>query len=362
MRINCTNASGESTDIRAISTSAIDEDMLISFKDLETLKRIPIGFPNTVVEQCKCFEKAGAVATTTIPLEEEFQDIISNELNPKPMNCAPMKIELIAGATPSKNMYTKRVPLPFEKEAEKVLQDLIDKGVITRVHKPYIWCQGRFRYTRAPMGLNASSDEWCAKSDAMIEGCPWARKIVDDTIIWTEDRQQLERRIRQVLENCRRLNITISKKKFEIGEEIEFAGHIISRNGISRDKSKNDAISKFQTPKNIKELRSFLGLTQQLGAFIPDLAHLTAKIRPLLKKGTAFLWLEEHKEAFIQAKKTLIEKTTVVPFDPSKKTIVLTDASRLYGIADRLFCFSVLVFSGCTPPICMQLQPLLLLS
>ena len=107
-RINCTTASGESADSRAISTSAVDEDMLISFKDLETLKCIPIGFPNTVVEQCKCFEKARAVATTTIPLQEEFQDILSDELNPKPMNCAPMKIELIAGATPSKNMYTKR--------------------------------------------------------------------------------------------------------------------------------------------------------------------------------------------------------------------------------------------------------------
>ena len=135
-RINCTTASGESADIRAISTPAIDEDMLISFKDLETLTRIPIGFPNTVVEQCKCFEKARVVATTTKSLKEEFQDIISDELNPKPMNCTPMKIELVAGATPSKNMYTKRVPLPFEREAEKVFQDLIDKGVITRVHGP----------------------------------------------------------------------------------------------------------------------------------------------------------------------------------------------------------------------------------
>ena len=113
-KLNCTTASGESADIRAIATTAIDEEMLISFKDLETLKRIPIGFPNTVLEQCKCFEKVRAVLTTTIPLEE-FKEIIRDELNPKPMNCTPMKIELIAGATPSKNMYTKRVPLPFEK-------------------------------------------------------------------------------------------------------------------------------------------------------------------------------------------------------------------------------------------------------
>ena len=44
--------------------------------------------------------------------------------------------------------------------------------------------QGKFRYLRAPMGLNASSDEWCCHSDVIIRGLPWARKIVDDTLIW----------------------------------------------------------------------------------------------------------------------------------------------------------------------------------
>ena len=28
--------------------------------------------------------------------------------------------------------------------------------------------QGKFRYTRAPMGLDASSDEWCSKSDVVL--------------------------------------------------------------------------------------------------------------------------------------------------------------------------------------------------
>ena len=121
---------------------------------------------------------------------------------------------------------------------------------------------------------------------------PLGHNIVNDTIIEAEDRQQLERRIRAVLENSRRLNITISKKKFEIGEEIEFARHIISKDRIPLDKSKYHALSKFQTPKNIKDRLSFHTQAQQLGSFILDQAHLTSKIRLLLKKGTAFLWLE----------------------------------------------------------------------
>ena len=55
--------------------------------------------------------------------------------------------------------------------------------------------QGKFRYLRAPMGLNASSDEWCCQSDIIIQGLPWARKIVDDTIIWATTLEELKGRI-----------------------------------------------------------------------------------------------------------------------------------------------------------------------
>ena len=46
---------------------------------------------------------------------------------------------------------------------------------------------GRYRYLRAPMGLSASSDEWCRTSDWIVEGLPWAMKIVDDTLVWAGD-------------------------------------------------------------------------------------------------------------------------------------------------------------------------------
>ena len=73
------------------------------------------------------------------------------------------------------------------------------------------------------MGLNASSDEWCSRSDAVIEGLPWTRKIVDDILIWAETEEELMERTRVILNN-----ITISRKKLELGTELGFAGHILS--------------------------------------------------------------------------------------------------------------------------------------
>ena len=79
------------------------------------------------------------------------------------------------------------------------------------------------------------------------------------------------------------------KKKLELGKRIHFAGHIISDEGIQPDEEKYAAISKFPRPRNVKDLRSFLGLAQQLASFVPDLAHMTSMLRPLLKKDIACL-------------------------------------------------------------------------
>ena len=127
-------------------------------------------------------------------------------------------------------------------------------------------------------------------------------------------------------------NITISRKKFKLGRKIQFAGHIISDGGIRPDDDKFAALREFKQPENIKELRSFLGLVAQFGAFSPDSACLTSHLRQLLKKDTPWVWLPEHTSDFKKTKEALTSPTTLQPFDPRVKTVVLTNASRLHGI------------------------------
>ena len=186
------------------------------------------------------------------------------------------------------------------------------------------------------MGLNASSDEWCCNSDIIVEGLPWDRKLVDDTIIWADNEEDLVIRTRTVLERCKANNITISRKKIEMGNVIEVAGHNLSGTEIKPDEKKFSAIRKFPTPTYIKDVRAFLGLANQLGSFIPDLAHMTSTIRPLLKKGTSWNWLPEHQNAFDKIKEILTSDMVIQPFDPNLDTILLTDASRLHGMGFAL--------------------------
>ena len=119
---------------------------------------------------------------------------------------------------------------------------------------------GRYRYLRIPQGLNASSDEWCRRSDAILDGLPWAKKIVDDVLVWASNMQELQSRITTVANNCKRLNITLSKKKFQVGSQIPFAGYIVGANGIQPDPDRVSAVKQFAKPKNVTDVKSILGM------------------------------------------------------------------------------------------------------
>ena len=55
-----------------------------------------------------------------------------------------------------------------------------------------------------------------------------------------------------------------------MGTEIEFTGHIISEKGIKPDKKKFAAIKEFPVPKMIRDIKAFLGFTNQLASFVPQ--------------------------------------------------------------------------------------------
>ena len=58
------------------------------------------------------------------------------------------------------------------------------------------------------------------------------------------------------------------------------------------------AIRTFPRPTNLTEVRSFLGLANQLGYFVPDLTHVCRPIHELTKKDVAFNWGLSQEKAF----------------------------------------------------------------
>ena len=124
-----------------------------------------------------------------------------------------------------------------------------------------------------------------------IEGLPWARKLVDDIIVWASNHSELSLRINEITSCCEKANIILSKKKFMIGEEISFAGYVISNSGVKPNFAHVRAIKDFPFPVDATGVKSFFGLTNQLSFFIPNHIQNSKALRGLCGKKVMFNWL-----------------------------------------------------------------------
>ena len=195
--------------------------------------------------------------------------------------------------------------------------------------------QGRFIYTVGPMGLASTGDYFCLHTDRALQGLDLF-KLVDDILIEADTLTELIRKVRAVLDRCKEVGILVSRRKFQLGTSVPFAGHIVSGDGIKIDPKMTESLRNFPAPKNVSDVRSFLGLANQFTQFLPDLAHATLHIRQLLKKSVDFVWSDKHQTEFERAKCLLSSTQLVKPFDCNLPTHLLTDASRLHGLGYML--------------------------
>ena len=188
---------------------------------------------------------------------------------------------------------------------------------------------GRFKYLRAPYGISSISEHYNRRMDEAFAGLSGYRRIVDDVVIYDSDITQHASHVKEFLQRCAERKITLNPTKWAYAQaQVTFAGFVLSADGYKVDSSITDAISRFPTPSNRTNLRSFFGLVNQLSASTSTVAGLLAPLRPLLSTKNDFVWASEHDQAFHNAKKSLTAAPTLAFFDASKPTRLCTDASR----------------------------------
>lgn len=111
---------------------------------------------------------------------------------------------------------------------------------------------------------------------------------------------------------------------------------LLSGEGIEADQDKVKVIKDFPTRANITDLRSFMGLVNQLAKFTPHIAAATQQLHFLMNPKRTFIWTPDHNEAFQCVKFALSSPPVLSSFDPDLPTILQTDASKLYGVRDTL--------------------------
>ena len=103
----------------------------------------------------------------------------------------------------------------------------------------------------------------------------------------------------------KKLYAKLSKCEFWL-KEVSFLGHVIFGDGIAVDPSKVEAVSQWETPKSVTEIRSFLGLEGYYRRFTEGFSKLALPLTQLTCKGKAFVWDHYKKKRILRLLKLLI--------------------------------------------------------
>jgi hypothetical protein len=106
----------------------------------------------------------------------------------------------------------------------------------------------------------------------------------------------------------------------------------VSREGIFASPDTVKAVREYPTPKNIKDMRLFLGLASFYTRLIPKFADLAKPLTDLTRKETEFIWEERQETAFRSLKEKLCSSEILAYPDFKSDFILTTDASKV-GVA-----------------------------
>lgn len=182
----------------------------------------------------------------------------------------------------------------------------------------------------------ATGDEFCCRGNVALDGLQQCANVVDNILLWDEDYSTHLRRVYGPDVVLCPWYHHHAVKFVWAPSEVSFCGLRLLREGTAVDEGKVHATEDFPKPANVPEMRSFLGLVNQLAEITPQIAELAEPLRLLLSPRCAFTWMPEHDLAFECLKTPLSQPPILAHFNPFLPTVLQTDASRLFGVGYAL--------------------------
>ena len=190
---------------------------------------------------------------------------------------------------------------------------------------------GHFEFMVMPFGLTNAPAAFMDLMNRVFK--PYLDKFVvvfiDDVLVYSKNKEEHEEHLRIVLQTLRdrQLYAKFSKCQFWLSE-IAFLGHVISAEGIQVDVSKVKAITEWKPPKNVSEVRSFLGLAGYYRRFVEGFSSIASSLTKLIRKDVPFVWSKEQQRSFDKLKQALTHAPVLTQPESGKLFTVYSDASH----------------------------------
>ncbi|MGV1089522.1 MAG: reverse transcriptase domain-containing protein, partial [Mycobacterium sp.] len=189
---------------------------------------------------------------------------------------------------------------------------------------------GSFQFRVMPFGLCNAPSTFQRTMNNLLQDCrSFARVYIDDIVIYSRTLEEHVEHVRKVLEKLRQEKFYARRKKCSFAQqEIEFCGFLVNREGIFTHPEKIKHVKEWPMPKNVKDVRSFIGLAGFYQRFVPNFANLAGPLTALFKKNVSFKWTHVEQTALDKLKAGLIAHTQLAYPDFSRQFVLHMDASK----------------------------------
>ncbi|GKV36664.1 hypothetical protein SLEP1_g44770 [Rubroshorea leprosula] len=153
--------------------------------------------------------------------------------------------------------------------------------------------------------------------------------FIDDILIYSSSRTLHEKHLRTVLETLRSERLFAKFKKCELWlDNVAFLGHVVTKDRISVDPQKIEAVVDWKRPNSVAEIRSFLGLAGYCRRFVGDFSRIALPMTRLIRKDTKFEWTPECEKSFLTLKEKLVTAPVLALLINGEKFTIYSDASK----------------------------------
>ena len=262
----------------------------------QTARRVPYHLRDKLSQKLKELEKFDIIEKTTGPIHWVSPVIVVLKSDGDIRLCVDMRRANLA-------IKRERHPIPT---IEELLQEMNHSKIFSKLDVKWAYQieldpesrdittfathKGLFRYKRLMFGVSCAPEMYHRTMQQTLAGCKGLRNILDDIIVFTSSEKEHNKRLEEVLKRLKEKGLKLNKEKCCFNMKVEFMGHVLSKDGVAPEELKVKAVASAREPKNASEVRSFLGLVNYCGRFIPDLATISEPLRKLTQKSIMFTW------------------------------------------------------------------------
>ena len=152
---------------------------------------------------------------------------------------------------------------------------------------------------------------------------------VDDALIFHRDVNAHLDFLAVLFQKFRDFHIRVHPCKLHLTtSSTSYLGFSLSEKGYSIDLNRCKIVKNYPRPKNIKEVKRYLGVTQYYRKTIRNYSHRSAALRELLRKNTPFFWGAEQEASFTDLRDAISSGNTMSYPDRDLPFRVTLDASK----------------------------------